>query len=233
MNASAKVVRSLAIRNRFWFGMMMRVSTTFCSSAIPASARRMRLVPSNWKGLVTTPTVSTPSSRAARAMTGAAPVPVPPPMPAVMKHMCTPCRCSTMSSIDSSAAAPPTCGLAPAPSPWVTPMPSWMRLLQPFCCNAWASVFATTNSTPSSSFSIMLWTALPPAPPTPKTVMRGRSSVASGTIRFKEDIGSPVVCVDCCSNAPVFRLRYFLCLIGNKTYLTRDARSREKPLKIG
>jgi len=30
--ASAKVVLSLAIRNRFWFGMTIRVSTHFCSS---------------------------------------------------------------------------------------------------------------------------------------------------------------------------------------------------------
>ena len=37
---------------------------------------------------MTTPTVSTPSSLAARAITGAAPVPVPPPMPAVIKTMC-------------------------------------------------------------------------------------------------------------------------------------------------
>ncbi len=46
----------------------------------------MRRTPSNWNGLVTTPTVRMPISRAARAMTGAAPVPVPPPMPAVTKH---------------------------------------------------------------------------------------------------------------------------------------------------
>jgi hypothetical protein len=39
----------------------------------------MRRWPSNWNGLVTTPTVRMPSSRAAREMTGAAPVPVPPP----------------------------------------------------------------------------------------------------------------------------------------------------------
>ena len=35
---------------------------------------------------MTTPTVRMPISRAQRAMTGAAPVPVPPPMPAVTKH---------------------------------------------------------------------------------------------------------------------------------------------------
>jgi hypothetical protein len=33
-----KVVFSLAIRKRFWLGMMMRVSTCFCSSSSPPSA---------------------------------------------------------------------------------------------------------------------------------------------------------------------------------------------------
>ncbi len=85
--ASVKVVFSLATRNRFWFGIISSVSTNFCSCSIPASAARRRLAPSNWKGLVTTPTVRIPSSREARAMIGAAPVPVPPPIPAVMKAM--------------------------------------------------------------------------------------------------------------------------------------------------
>jgi hypothetical protein len=52
-----EVVFSLATRNRFWFGMISSVSTTLCSSAMPASAVRMRRMPSKWKGLVTTPTV--------------------------------------------------------------------------------------------------------------------------------------------------------------------------------
>src|SRR6185436_3793734 len=50
--------------------------------------------------------------------------------------------------------------------------------------NACASVLATTNSTPLRPHSIMLLTALPPAPPTPNTVMRGLSSVKSGTLRL-------------------------------------------------
>jgi hypothetical protein len=52
----------------------------------------MRRPLSKWNGLVTTPTVRMPISRAALAMTGAAPVPVPPPMPAVRKTMCEPAR---------------------------------------------------------------------------------------------------------------------------------------------
>src|SRR6185436_1004016 len=50
--------------------------------------------------------------------------------------------------------------------------------------SACASVLATTNSTPSSLESIMLFTALPPAPPTPRTVIRGRNSVSSGALRL-------------------------------------------------
>src|SRR5215213_6386748 len=69
-NASAKVVFSVATRNRFWFGITIRVSTDCCSSPMPDSASRMRRAPSNWNGFVTTPTVRMPSSRAARATTG-------------------------------------------------------------------------------------------------------------------------------------------------------------------
>src|SRR5579859_277447 len=38
--------------------------------------------------------------------------------------------------------------------------------------SAWASVLATMNSTPCSPEAIILLTALPPAPPTPSTIMR-------------------------------------------------------------
>ena len=50
----------------------------------------MRRRPSNGNGLVTTATVRMPISLASCATTGAAPVPVPPPMPAVMNTMSAP-----------------------------------------------------------------------------------------------------------------------------------------------
>ena len=55
--------------------------------------------------------------------TGAAPVPVPPPMPAVMKTMWLPSICSMISSRDSRAAILPASGFAPQPSPawWTGP----------------------------------------------------------------------------------------------------------------
>src|SRR6187551_944385 len=46
--------------------------------------------------------------------------------------------------------------------------------------SACASVLATMKSTPSISAWIMLATALPPAPPTPMTAIRGRSSSTEG-----------------------------------------------------
>ena len=46
--------------------------------------------------------------------------------------------------------------------------------------SACASVLATMNSTPWTSERIMLAMALPPAPPTPMTLILGRSSSTSG-----------------------------------------------------
>ena len=191
MNASLKVVSAFATRNRFWFGMTISVSTCFCSSSMPASAARMRRVPSNRNGLVTTPTVSTPLRRAASAMTGAAPVPVPPPMPAAMKTMLQPSSASSMSSTVSSAAALPTSGRAPAPRPPVMSGPSWMRFSADELDSACASVLATMNSTPSISAAIMFAIALPPAPPTPITMILGRkSSLEAGPILMLIELSS-------------------------------------------
>ena len=63
--------------------------------------------------------------------------------------------------------------------------------------SAWASVLATMKSTPISPETIMLLTALPPAPPTPHTMMRGFSSRSSGALRlivivWPLDVGAPV-----------------------------------------
>ncbi len=59
------------------------------------------------------------NSFAARAITWAAPVPVPPPIPAVMKTIFAPFNKSIISFKDSSAAACPISSLAPAPRPLV------------------------------------------------------------------------------------------------------------------
>src|SRR6266568_968095 len=171
--------------------MISSVSTTLCSSWIPASATRMRRTPSKWNGLVTTPTVRMPISFAQCATTGAAPVPVPPPMPAVTKTMWAPARWSRISSTTSSAAARPTSGCEPAPSPSVTCTPIWMMRSTLDRVSACASVLATTKSQPTKPAVTMLLTALPPAPPTPNTVIRGLSSLMSGIFRLIVMAASP------------------------------------------
>ena len=55
------------------------------------------------------------------AMTGAAPVPVPPPIPHVMKTISLPEIFFFISDSDSFADSSPILGLLPAPSPVSTP----------------------------------------------------------------------------------------------------------------
>ena len=150
-------------------------STRSLSFLMPSSAARMRLGPSKLKGRVTTATVRAPSRLAMSATTGALPVPVPPPMPAVMKTRSAPSRASAMRSSASRAAFSPISGLAPAPRPRVSFSPSWIRWSARLLASTWASVLAAMNSTPESPASIMRFTALFPAPPSPMTLMTAPS----------------------------------------------------------
>src|SRR5690606_5838315 len=77
------------------------------------------------------------------------------------------------SSSDSIAAFSPISGFAPAPSPPVTMLPSWILVSHSEPSSACASVLQTRKSHPSRPEEIMLLTALPPAPPTPTTVIFG------------------------------------------------------------
>jgi len=98
----------------------MSVSTFSFREATPWSAWAMRRLPSNEKGFVTTPTVRAPWSLATSAMMGAAPVPVPPPMPQVTNTMSDPASTAASCSLLSSAAFFPISGFAPAPRPLVS-----------------------------------------------------------------------------------------------------------------
>ena len=81
----------------------------------------------------TTATVRAPALRAASATTGIAPVPVPPPIPAVRKTASTPSKSFWMAFLLSSAAILPSSGLLPAPWPLVSlsPMMSFSSAGQP------------------------------------------------------------------------------------------------------
>ncbi len=171
LKAFKRLISLPSTASSFSLGMVMRESTCSASSEIPSIATCIRLEPSNAKGLVTTATVRMPRSRAIWATIGAAPVPVPPPMPAVMKTMSAPSRASWMRSLSSNAASLPTLGSAPAPSPLVMSAPSWRMVLTLEFFRAWESVLAQMKSTPSMAESTIWLMALPPPPPTPITLM--------------------------------------------------------------
>ena len=197
-------VSLLARASRRWFGIVIRVSTTRWSSSSPWSAWRIRWRPSKGKGLLTTATVRAPTSRATSATTGAAPVPVPPPRPAVTNTMSEPISMSRSRSRSSMAAARPRSGLAPQPSPRVTSVPSWTLVGASLCLSAWASVFATTNSTPDRPWLIMVSRALPPAPPTPITLIRAWSSPESSNSRRSSSLPTSRRSMESSDSAPAW-----------------------------
>ena len=92
-------------------------------------------------------TVSSPISLASFAMTGEAPVPVPPPMPAVMKIMRVPAcsSCCRISGSVSTAARRPFSGSLPAPRP---SLPRRIFSSTGLLSSACWSVLQTMNFTP-------------------------------------------------------------------------------------
>ena len=127
----------------------IRVSTCFLNSTIASSACFIRFLPSKANGFVTTPTVRHPSSLAISATTGPAPLPVPPPIPAVMNTISDPEHISFNSFIFSSALSFPTEGIPPAPSPRVSDRPMLSTLGARDLARACASVLTAQNDTPS------------------------------------------------------------------------------------
>ncbi|MCY1225819.1 hypothetical protein D9M72_380260 [compost metagenome] len=166
-------LRSLMDRRRS-LGITIRVSTSSRRASMPASAEPARRRPSKVNGRVTTPMVRAPSERAMRATTGAPPVPVPPPSPAVTKTMSAPRMTSSISSAWSSAACLPTSGFAPAPRPRVSSRPTSSLTSASLMSRAWASVLIAMNSTPRRPTSIMRLTAFTPPPPMPTTLMTAK-----------------------------------------------------------
>src|SRR6059036_3816905 len=149
----------------------------------------MRLRPSNRNGLVQIPMVSAPRSRATCEMIGAAPVPVPPPMPQVTNTRSAPCSACSTSSRFSSIAWRPISGLAPAPSPRVSFLPIWTLTSALLLRSAWASVLTDMNSTPLTCSSIMRFRALPPPPPTPTTFIRAFCDTVSSSSKIMAPSG--------------------------------------------
>jgi hypothetical protein len=107
-------------------------------------------------------------------MIGAAPVPVPPPMPAAMKH-----HVRAFARFDDlrrlSWRRPcPTSGRAPAPRPSVMALMAELDAVGRAGARQRLRVGVRDHELDALQLaSIMLLTALPPAPPTPNTTIRG------------------------------------------------------------
>ena len=161
---------------------------------------------------MTTPTVSAPISLATPAITGAAPVPVPPPMPAVMKTMSAPSIAARICSWSSTAALRPISGLPPEPSPSVSLAPIWILWGARFPRRTCESVFVAMNSTPRSRAWIIRFTAFPPPPPTPTTLITVvRDGPSSTSSKLNAIFGSPPVVwfVVCCYHCLIYSKRLF------------------------
>ena len=90
VKASVSVVRAIDDREQPLVGDRDHRVDALAQRVEPGLGLHARASPSNLNGLVTTAMVSAPSSLARLAMTGAAPVPVPPPRPVVTKTMSAP-----------------------------------------------------------------------------------------------------------------------------------------------
>jgi len=111
--------------------------------------------------------VSAPSSRADFATIGAAPVPVPPPRPTVIKTMSHPLTAFLISSSFSRAASSPIWGMDPAPRPRVLCLPMRILVSATVRERCWASVLIATRRAPwipSSFIRVMVLEPLPPHP---------------------------------------------------------------------
>ena len=170
------------------FGITIKVSTIDSILSNPFIALSILFFPSIVKGKVTTPIVNAPCFFAIFAISGAAPVPVPPPIPQVIKIMSLPAIFFFISDSDSFAASCPILGLLPEPKPWVNSLPIkifWSAFAYNKSC---ASVFIAINSPPLIPISFILLKEFPPPPPTPTTFILAscffKSSANSISISF-------------------------------------------------
>ncbi len=96
---------------------------------------------------------------------------MPPPIPAVTNTMSAPSKTCTILSLSSFADFSPISGFPPAPKPLVTFFPNTIFIGAREIFNACSSVLIAIKSIPVIPFSIILFTALQPQPPTPTTLI--------------------------------------------------------------
>jgi len=109
---------------------------------------------------------------AIRAITGAAPVPVPPPSVAAIKTMSVFLSRASICGVAASAACLPRATSPPVLSPWVTVSPICRRTGARVPLSSLSDVLMEIKSTPTMPDSIIRLTALEPPPPTPITLIR-------------------------------------------------------------
>ena len=110
--------RSGARSSSLSFGITINVSTMPSIRSSPSVAFSIRFAPSTLNGNVTTPITKAPCFFAISAMTGAAPVPVPPPSPQVTNTKSEFSSFFLISCCCSRADSAPILGFEPAPSPF-------------------------------------------------------------------------------------------------------------------
>ena len=167
---------------RRWLLMTRSASTSLAMASTPSRALSIRGLHSKRKGVVTIPTVRMPFFFASRAMTGEAPVPVPPPIPVVMNTILVSLsRASRILSMLSSASSRPFLGSPPHPRPG----PICKRSGTGESSNDFRSLLHTRKRTSCIPVLYMWPTALHPPPPTPMILMmEGVCGVASVTSRL-------------------------------------------------
>ena len=171
--ATLKVVAGFATRNRFWLGMTIEVSTCRSNSARPSSAVRARRCALEGERLAEHAEgenalfVRGPGDHRRGAGAGAAAQAGRDEahMRALQHGLDLGKRLLGRGLAEVGARA--------GAEPFGDPRPQLDERRRPEARSAWTSVLATTKSTPVMFFFIMLATALPPAPPTPKTTIRG------------------------------------------------------------
>ncbi len=122
-NSSSATIKALfigrlgATSRSLSLGITITVSAAACNFSRPFSAFSRLRKPSALNGIVATAIVKAPIFLANLEMTGAEPVPVPPPSPQVTKTMSAPSSFSLIKFSLSSALSSPISGSPPAPNP--------------------------------------------------------------------------------------------------------------------
>jgi len=137
----------------------------------PSSAFASLFLHSKLNGFVTIHTVSIPIFFAILAITGAAPVPVHPPIPDVIKIISVSCKTALISISLSSADFLPISGFAQAQRPFVRFSQIFTFESERHFAKSCASVLTATKPTHSKPSVIILSIALFPQPPTHKILI--------------------------------------------------------------